>query len=330
MSTSLTLYRVKNWPAYNKILQDRWDINIWFTPEAIEKWYKKGKKRHYTNQTILLCLTIRALYNLSLRATQGLVNSLITRMNLPIKCPDYSRLSRRAKGLSKVKIPRIRGSKAVYICVDSTGFKVYGSGEWQAHMHRASQRRTWRKVHIAMDPVTQQIISALLTPSQVHDSKAVLPLLKVLKDPLKKFYADGAYGSPVIYKYLYNRQIIPLIPVSIMAKPTYSKELRPHLGRRRVIERYPELYWRNQVINHKEQFRNPREGIKDWKKSSGYYLRSLVENTMMRLKRTFTDKLRCRLLENQKTELYIKCLILNKFIEMGLPYTVPVSSLSSS
>jgi len=181
-----------------------------------------------------------------------------------------------------------------------------------------------------MDPVTQQITTALLTPSEFHDSKAVLPLLKVLKDPLKKFFADGAYASPKIYKYLYERQIIPLIPVNIKTKQTYSKELRPHLGRRRVIQRYPELYWCNQVINHKEQFSDPREGIKDWKKSFGYHLRSLVENTMMRLKRTFTNKLHSRTLENQKTELYIKCLILNKFIGMGLPYTVPVKYPSFS
>ncbi|MBW8309869.1 MAG: IS5 family transposase [Candidatus Paracaedibacteraceae bacterium] len=325
ITSSVKTYRVKNWSNYNQLLQDRWNINLWFCPEVVNKWYKEGDTRtHYTNQTILICLTIRALFNLSLRATQGLMSSLIRRLNLPITCPHYTRLCRRASGLDKIKIPRKRSSQAFYICVDSTGLKVYGPGEWQAHMHRASQRRTWRKVHIAIDPITQQITSALLTPSSTGDGKVVPKLLNPLKDPLKKFYADGAYDSRKVYKYLYDRGIMPVIPVDINARQTYIKELRPRLGKKRLIDPHPELYWRNQAIAHRDHFIDPVEGVKDWKKSSGYHLRSLVETTMMRLKRTFTDKLRSRTLANQKTEIYVKCLILNKFIELGLPYTVPI------
>ncbi|WP_032113709.1 transposase [Candidatus Paracaedibacter symbiosus] len=104
MSSPITTFRVKNWSTYNQILQDRWDINLWFAPEVVNKWYKAGKSEsHYSNQTILACLTIRALFNLSLRATQGLINSLIKRLDLPIKCPHYSRLSRRAQGLGKLR-----------------------------------------------------------------------------------------------------------------------------------------------------------------------------------------------------------------------------------
>lgn len=62
MSMSLTTYRVKNWSSYNQLLQDRWNINIWFAPEVVAKWYKgKDSESHYTNQTILTCLTIRSL-----------------------------------------------------------------------------------------------------------------------------------------------------------------------------------------------------------------------------------------------------------------------------
>ncbi len=191
-------------------------------------------------------------------------------------------------------------------------------------MHKASRRRTWRKVHIAMDPVTQQITSCVLTPSTVHDSKAFFQLLKPLKDPVKRIYADGAYDNRTTHKFLFERQIKPFIPPSIDATLSYKKVFRTHLGRKRVIDPYPGLTWRNQAIEHKEQFTNRREGLNDWKRSSGYHLRSLVETTMMRFKRTFSDKLRSRLLSTQKTEAYIKCLILNKFIEMGLPHTVPV------
>lgn len=326
MSSKITTFRVQNWATYNQLLQDRWDINLWFAPEVVKKWYKVGKSQaHYSNQTILACLTIRALFNLSLRATQGLINSLIKRLDLPIKCPHYSRLSRRARGLDKIKIPRTKGSSAFCIAIDSTGLKVYGQGEWHVKMHKASKRRTWRKVHIAIDPVTQQITSCVLTLSNVHDSQPFFQLLRPLRDPIKTIYADGAYDSRTIHKFLFDRQIKSLIPPSVDATLPYKKVCQPRLGRRRVVDPYPELVWRNQAIAHKEQFTNPREGLNDWKRSSGYHLRSLVETTMMRFKRTFSDKLRSRLLSTQKTETYIKCLILNKFIEMGLPYTVPVS-----
>ncbi len=189
----------------------------------------------------MACLTIRALFNLSLRATQGLINSLIKRLDLPIKCPHYSRLSRRAQGLGKIKIPRTKGSSAFCIAIDSTGLKVYGQGEWHVKMHKASRRRTWRKVHIAMDPVTQQITSCVLTPPTVHDSKAFFQLLKPLKDPVKRIYADGAYDNRTIHKFLFERQIKPFIPPSIDATLSYKKVFRAHLGRKRVIDPYPEL-----------------------------------------------------------------------------------------
>ena len=44
---------------------------------------------------------------------------------------------------------------------------------------------------------------------------------------------------------------------------------------------------------------------------------------MMRFKRTFTDKLRSRRMDNQQAEVYVKCSILNKMIEMGIPHTIP-------
>lgn len=88
MKQSLTLCHVKNWSEYNRILQERWDLNLWFDPKVLDKWYKpttKAQATHYSNQAILTCLTIRVLFNLSLRVTQGLISSLIYRLSLPIR-----------------------------------------------------------------------------------------------------------------------------------------------------------------------------------------------------------------------------------------------------
>lgn len=35
-------YKVVNWSSYNKSLEKRGDITIWFTEEWIEKWYEEG------------------------------------------------------------------------------------------------------------------------------------------------------------------------------------------------------------------------------------------------------------------------------------------------
>ena len=38
------------------------------------------------------------------------------------------------------------------LIVDSTGLKILGCGEWNAHKHKASKkRRDWRKLHIGVD-----------------------------------------------------------------------------------------------------------------------------------------------------------------------------------
>jgi transposase len=175
-----------------------------------------------------------------------------------------------------------------------------------------------------MDPVSQQITSAILTPSGVHDTVPVPTLVKAIKDPLKTLWADGAYDGQPIRQFLHQRGIKPVIPPSRNATAPYQRQTKPFLGRRRTIYSYPELKERGQAIIHMQQFSNIEEGKKDWKKSSGYHLRSLVETTMLRFKRTFTDKLRSRRLDTQQAEVYVKCAILNKMIEMGLPYTVPI------
>jgi hypothetical protein len=328
MNQPLTLYRVKNWADYNSILINRWNLDIWFDPKVLEKWYKPTSREqasHYSNQAILTCLTIRALFNLSLRATQGVISSLIRRLALPIECPHYSRLCRRSKGLARIQIPRKRGSRAFGIIVDSTGLKVYGPGEWHVKMHKSSKRRTWRKLHIAIDPVTQQIISSQLTSSRIGDSSAVPVLLKKLKDPIENLWADGAYDHGPIYKLLHEKKIVPLIRPRINSAPSRVKRYRRRLGRQRVVYEKPELKFRDQAIAYINQFFDLQEGMKEWKRGSGYSLRSLVETTIMRFKRTFTDKLRARKLENQQTEVFVKCCILNKMLEMGLPYTVPIT-----
>ena len=82
---------------------------------------------------IATALTLRVVFRLALRQTEGLIGSVITLLGLTLAVPDHSTLSRRAETL---EVPRPRpGSAPVHLLVDSTGLKLCGSGEWLLEKH---------------------------------------------------------------------------------------------------------------------------------------------------------------------------------------------------
>ena len=65
-------------------------------------------------------------------------------------------------------------------------------------------------------------------------------------------------------------------------------------------------------------------GRKAWKRESGYYRRSLAETTDFRFKVTFGDRLQARKVENQFSEMFIKCAALNRMVHLGMPQSCKV------
>ncbi len=107
---------------------------------------------------------------------QGLVDSVFTLMSLPLRCPDYSLVSRRAKTVSiSIKTPT-RGEIS-HLVIDSSGLKVFGEGEWKVRQHGADRRRVWRKLHLAADSATHEIICADLSLSGTTDAQALPGLM---------------------------------------------------------------------------------------------------------------------------------------------------------
>lgn len=99
------VYRVRNWKEYNKGLVNRGSLSFWFSEDVINNWKNQRNKNYHGNQkysdiVILCALTLRQLYRLPLRATEGLVKSLVTLMKLDVEVPNYSTLSRRGKRLT--------------------------------------------------------------------------------------------------------------------------------------------------------------------------------------------------------------------------------------
>ena len=85
------------------------------------------------------------------------------------------------------------------LIVDSTGLKILGRGEWNAHKHKASKkRRDWRKLHIGVD-AEGFIVAAELTASSRDDASTLPDLLAPLEVPIRRFTADGAYDHRSVY-----------------------------------------------------------------------------------------------------------------------------------
>ena len=65
-------YRVTNWRDYNRALVARGSITLWFHEEVLAGWRATGGKgRPYSDAAILAALSLRAVFRLTLRQTEG-------------------------------------------------------------------------------------------------------------------------------------------------------------------------------------------------------------------------------------------------------------------
>src|SRR3954463_46636 len=140
-------HRVTNWAEYDAALRARGSLTIWFTPEAVAAWAAaprttRGGQASYSDLAIATALTLRAVFRLALRQTEGLISSILQLLDLDLPVPDHSTLSRRAATL-EVPHPKA-GSAPVHLLVDSTGLKFCGPGECLVEKHGAKRRRAWR------------------------------------------------------------------------------------------------------------------------------------------------------------------------------------------
>src|SRR5215217_1759455 len=148
-------YRVTNWAEYDAALRQRGSLTVWFSEEAIAAWRAapratRGGQPWYSPLAILTALTLRAVFLLALRQTEGLIGSILQLLGLDLAVPDHSTLSRRAATL-EVPRPCSRTGGPVHLLVDSTGLRLCGPGEWLVEKHGTRNRRSWRKLHIGVD-----------------------------------------------------------------------------------------------------------------------------------------------------------------------------------
>ena len=298
-------HRTTNSAAYDAALRQRGSLTVWFTDAAIAAWKAerratRGGQRRYSPLAIATALTLRSVFRLALRQTEGLIGSIIALLGLDLAIPDHTTLSRRAESLDVVR-PR-PGSGPVHLLVDSTGLKLYGSGEWLLEKHGTKTRRSWRKLHIAVDADTGQIAAATLTTNDVDDASQVRTLLDEVSGPVASFTADGAYDQDGVYGEVVLRhpEASVIVPPRSGAVPSDTAQTAPTMRDRHL-----------QTIAER--------GRMAWQKAAGYNWRALVEADISRLKRIIGDGLRSRTDQRRATEVAIAVNALNRMLELGRP-----------
>jgi IS5 family transposase len=313
MSEPAIRYKIENWSEYNQSLIRRGDITLWFDQEVLSQWQatertgKRGRPIVYSAVVLRCMLALRLLYCLPLRAAQGLFCSLLCLLGLALPVPNYTTLCRR-QGTLHVDLGVSSAEEPRHILVDSTGLKVFGEGEWKVRQHGVGKRRTWRKLHLAIDAKSREIVAAALTDSGTQDCEVLPSLLLQIDGFMAKVGADGAYDSWECRYAIIQHHAQAVIPPRENAVINGNDQIE-------------EVRQRDEALRQIE-----REGLKAWKQDSGYHQRSLAETAMFRVKTTFGTEMKARVIQNQITEALMKSHILNRFIQQGLPASVQIEA----
>lgn len=315
--TELTMsrYKVRNWSQYNESLKKRGSLSIWISEDAIEKWRSVknpnfiGAPQQYSDDAILCMMALKMVYHLPYRQLIGFVLSIFTLMRIVLKVSHFTTVAFRAKLLGK-HFKKLSKSQPTDLVFDSSGFKIYGEGEWKVRQHGKQKRRRWKKFHIGICPRTHEIIVAEVTELETADCKVAPTLIKRAPRSVKRVIGDGAYDTRDCYKAAHECGKELLVPPRAGAKFTEKEE--------------PWMMGRNNAICQIIGLGNDEGAIKLWKKLAGYHMRSLVETTFSRLKGIFGTKLFSKRVDNQYVELMMKVRVLNTMTKQGMPKGVMI------
>ena len=306
-------YRVRNWPAYDAGLRRRGDLTLWLDEAAIAGWQAArrttpGGQARYSDLAIELVLTLRLVFHLALRQAEGFVGSVLRFLGLELSIPDHTTLSRRGRGFAGWP-PRVVPHGPLHLLIDSTGLKLFGQGEWQEEKHGRA-RRSWRKLHLAFDADTGEIVASLLTGNDVDDAGRVPDLLGQIEGEIASVMADGAYDTAPTYQTIAHQQ--PEQPPTVTIPPRSSA--------------VPGDQADGPPTQRDRHIRHIRDqGRMAWQKATSYGRRSLAETGISRYKAAIGPRLRARTLAGQQGEAAIAVEVLNRMIWTAKPISVRVA-----
>ena len=284
-------------------------MTVWFAEEEVrengklEATGKRGGVLQYSDMAIQTLRVLKSVFSLTYRSLEGFGCSLMSLMGLNLRIPDHSHLSRRAKTLNVV-IPRRVHPESLHVVIDSTGLKVYGEGEWKVRQHGASKRRTWIKVHLAVDAKILDIIGVEVTAPAWEDGEVFEGLLNQIEGTIEQIDVDGADDTDSSYEAASQRGATLIVPPRENAFP-----------------------WEDEHPRTKALAAIAEQGMKEWKNSTGYHQRSLAENAMY-LKQLFGDRLASRLFETQVTEVHVRIAAMNIMTALGIPISTRIGTVA--
>jgi hypothetical protein len=308
-------FKITNWSEYNQALKERGSITLWLSPEIIKAWHPKKSKQKlqggqfkYSDTAIQAALSIKTVYHLPYRATQGLLESIMSLMRIKLDVPDYTSICRRAAKLELPELVNIGNEDHINIVIDSTGLKIFGAGIWSEEKHGLKKRRQWRKLHLTIDRDSHSIIAQELTDSDVTDDSQVTLMLDNVVQNITHFAADTAYDTNAVYDSIVARA----------GDATIAIPPRPHAA----------LFSVNYNDDPTKRDHNilfaEKHGKYCWQDYSDYNYRALAETAMFRYKAIISEKLFSRKMAAQKVEARIACVVLNKMTALGMPKSTKI------
>jgi hypothetical protein len=158
---------------------------------------------------------------------------------------------------------------------------------------------------VGANPEDGEIQAMILTENSVSDDAVVEVLLEQIEQEIIDFAGDGAYDKCKVYDCLNAHSP----NVNILIPPCFKNARIWKHGNTKAKR-----------LKRDENLRSIRKhGRKEWKKNSGYHIRSLAETTMFRFKTIFGNTLSARLLETQTSQALVRCAALNQMTHLGMP-----------
>jgi transposase len=306
-------YRVQNWPAYEAGLKRRGDLTLWLDEDALAGWQAPrrntpGGRSWYSDAAIEVVLMLRLVFHLALRQAEGFAASVLRLLGQALRVPDHTTLSRRSRGFAG-RQPKVVPDGPLHLVVDSTGLKLFGQGEWNEEKHGRT-RRSWRKLHLAVDAGTGEIVACLLTDNAADDAGQVPALLETIEGEIVSVTADGAYDGEPVYQAIASHQ--PDAPPDVVIPPRAS-----------AVPSTEKAEAQSQRDRHIRLI--AEKGRMAWQKATGYGRRSLAETAAGRYKAIIGPKLRARTLPAQQGEAAIAAEVLNHMIRAAKPVSIRVA-----
>jgi hypothetical protein len=226
-------YKIDNRAEYDAALHRRGSLTVWVTPEAIAAWVpaatgRRGRPRNYSDVAIETGSMLRLATGRPWRQTEGMLRSIIDLLGLKLPVPDHTTFSRRSADLG-VATALKKANGPVHVVIDSMGLKVLGAADWLHEKHGGKPRRSWRKLHLAVDPDNGEILASELTTTDDGDASLVGPLLDQIDCPIASMTADGAYDGEPIYRSVaaHTPDAAVIIPPRSTAVPSDTAETAP-------------------------------------------------------------------------------------------------------